>query len=57
VLPAVRLVFLRVELELHGIYCTYIKYCGQSGTCSRIERSGRTVVTGGPVGSFREWFR
>jgi hypothetical protein len=32
VLLAVRLVFLRVELELHGIYCTYIKSRGQSGT-------------------------
>jgi hypothetical protein len=57
VLPAVRLVFLRVELELHGIYCTYIKYCGQSGTCSRMEPSGRTGATGDPGRGFREWFR
>lgn len=57
VLLAVRLVFLRVELELHGIYCTYIKYCGQSGTCSRIEPSRPTGATGARVGDFQEWFR
>jgi hypothetical protein len=34
VLLAVRLVFLGVELELHGIYCTYIKL---RGTARRLD--------------------
>lgn len=54
--PTVRLVFLRVELEIHAIYCTYKKWRGQRDARRQVTSRRSGAANGNLPGDVSRFF-